>query len=127
MNHHTPYQERLKRSPDFVVEYEIDLCDELRGTKPGQGMRVDFLYEGDNPAIEGVHMIWPEILDENGNVILDTTLGNIAERGKANMWVFDEARRPYHAKRIKVGTKGTWWRGGRIARVTVIDAEGLKC
>lgn len=127
MNHHTPYQERLKRSPDFVVEYEIDLCDELKGAKPGQGMRVDFLYEEDNPQVEGVYMIWPELLNEDGDVILDATPGNIAKRGKANMWVVDETRRPYHAGRIEVGTKGTWWRGGRIARVTVIDAEGLKC
>lgn len=127
MNHHTPYQERLKRGPDFVVEYEIDLCGDLKDAKPDQGMRVDFLYEGDNPQVEGVHMIWPELLDENGDVILDTTPGDIAKRGKANMWVVDEARRPYHAGRIKIGTKGTWWRGGRIARVTVIDVEGLKC
>lgn len=127
MSHHTPYQERLKRSPDFVVKYEIDLCDELKDGKPGQGMRVDFLYEGDSPQVEGVHMIWPEFLDDQGNVILDATPGIIAKRGKANMWVVDEARRPYHAERIRVGTKGVWWRGGRIARVTVIDAEGLKC
>lgn len=125
MRHHTPYQERLKRSPDFIVEYEIDFGDELKGVKPGQGMRVDFLYEGDNPQVEGVHMIWPELLDENGDVILDTTPGNISKRGRANMWIVDETRRPYHAERIKVGAKGTWWRGGRIARVTVIDAEGL--
>lgn len=127
MSHHTPYQDRLKRNPDFVVEYEIDLCDELKDAKPGQAMRVDFLYEGDNPEVEGVHMIWPELLDEHGNIILDATPGKIAKRGNANMWVVDETRRPYHAERIKVGTKGVWWRGGRIARVTVIDAEGLKC
>ncbi|MEP5232196.1 MAG: hypothetical protein ABJQ78_12250 [Alloalcanivorax sp.] len=109
------------------MKYEIDLCDELKDGKPGQGMRVDFLYEGDSPQVEGVHMIWPEFLDDQGNVILDATPGIIAKRGKANMWVVDEARRPYHAERIRVGTKGVWWRGGRIARVTVIDAEGLKC
>lgn len=127
MNDHTPYQERLNRIPDFIVEYEIDLSEELKDTKLGQGMRVDFLYDGDNPQIEGVHMIWPELLDANGDVILDTTPGNIAQQGKANMWVVDETRRKYHAERIKVGTKGIWWRGGRIAYVTVIDAEGLRC
>lgn len=126
MSHHTPYQERLKRPPDFVVEYEVDLCDELKDAKPGQGMRVDFLYEGDDPEVEGVHMVWPELLDENGEVILDAAPSGIAKRGRANMWVVDEAQRTYHAGRIKPGTKGLWWRGGRIARVTVIDAEGLK-
>jgi len=66
MKDHTPYQERLKRIPDFVVEYELDLCEELKEAKPGQGMRVDFLYSGDDPQVEGVHKIWPELLDENG-------------------------------------------------------------
>ncbi|MDP5192147.1 hypothetical protein, partial [Rheinheimera baltica] len=63
MEEHTPYEERTKRQPDFIVEYEINLAEEIKSAKPGQGMRVDFLYDGDDPQIEGVHMIWPEILD----------------------------------------------------------------
>ena len=59
-------------------------------------------------------MIWPELLDENGDVVRAKTSGNIAKQGKANMWVVDETRRQYHAERIKIGTKGTWWRGGHI-------------
>ncbi|UPW17090.1 hypothetical protein M0C34_12610 [Agarivorans sp. TSD2052] len=127
MNEHTPYQERLNRNPDFIVEYVIDLSEELKGAKLGQGMRVDFLYEGDNPQTEGVHMIWPEILDSKGDVILDTVPGNIPQKGKANMWIVDETRRPYHANRIKVGTNGIWWRGGRVAFVKVVNIEGLQC
>ncbi|MCW8857987.1 MAG: hypothetical protein OQJ95_11535 [Kangiella sp.] len=113
--------------PDFVVEYEIDLCEELKEIKLEQGMRIDFLYDGDDPQVEGVHMIWPELLDEKNEIVLEVTQSNIAKQGKANMWVVDEARRPYHAKRIKIGTKGIWWRGGRIAYVTVVNNEGLKC
>ncbi|MCW8935347.1 MAG: hypothetical protein OQK98_11540 [Gammaproteobacteria bacterium] len=55
--------------PDLIFSYEIKLCEELKDAKPGQGMRVDFLYEGDIPSIEGIHIIWPEILDEKGNVL----------------------------------------------------------
>lgn len=88
-------------------------------------MRVDFLYEKDDPVTDGVHMIWPEILDIKGHVIEDTTPGNIPQKGYANMWVVDEKRRPYHKGRIKVGTKGIWWRGGRIAYVTVIQVGSL--
>ncbi|MDP5191978.1 hypothetical protein, partial [Rheinheimera baltica] len=89
--------------------------------------RVDFLYDGDDPQIEGVHMIWPEILDENGKVIPDTTPGNIPPKGYANMWVLSDERREYHRKRLKIGTKGTWWRGGRVAYVTVVQVNALKC
>ena len=123
MKLHIPYQERLKREPDFIVEYAIDLAQELEDAKPHQGMRIDFLYEGDDPLKEGVHMIWPEILDENGLVILDTAPEAIGKCGKANMWIVSEERHEYHRSRLKVGTKGIWWRGGRVAHVTVVQVN----
>jgi hypothetical protein len=127
MDEHIPYGKDPERGPDFIVEYEIDLAEEIKDAKPGQGMRVDFLYEDDDPAIEGVHMIWPEILDEQGHVVLDKTPGAINKKGYANMWVVSEERRSYHKNRIKVGTKGFWWRGGRVANVEVIQIVSLKC
>ncbi|GGZ96579.1 hypothetical protein GCM10008090_01020 [Arenicella chitinivorans] len=127
MEPHIPYEERTKRQPDFIVEYEVDLAEEIKNAKPGQGMRVDFLYDGDDPQVEGVHMIWPEILDESGRVITDTTLGNIPKKGYANMWVLSDERRIYHHERLKVGTKATWWRGGRVAYVTVVKVSALEC
>ena len=127
MNDHISYEERMGRLPDFIVEYEIDLADEIKNAKPNQGMRVDFLYEGDDPSAEGVHMIWPEILNEDGSVLRDTTPGNIPQKGFANMWVVNEDRREYHHERVKVGTKGTWWRGGRVAYVTVVQVNEITC
>jgi len=128
MRDHAPYQDRLNREPDFIVEYELDPCDEMKSSKPGQGMRVDFLYDGDDPSEDGIHMIWPELLDKDGEVILDTTPGNMDKAGKANMWVVDETRRIYHAKRLKVGTKGYWVRGAfRLANVTVVQIGSLQC
>ncbi|WP_444898165.1 hypothetical protein [Microbulbifer sp. SSSA005] len=126
MKAHIPYEERSGRKPDFVVRYMIDLSEENKNAKPGQGMRVDFLYNGDDPQVEGIHMIWPEILDEDGRVIRDTTPGNIPNEGFANMWILSEDRREYHHKRLKIGTKGTWWRGGRIANVTVVQINAVK-
>ncbi|WP_444957074.1 hypothetical protein [Microbulbifer sp. ZKSA002] len=126
MKVHIPYEERSGRNPDFVVKYKIDLSEENKNAKPGQGMRVDFLYDGDDPQVEGIHMIWPEILDEDGRVIRDTTPGNIPNEGFANMWILSEERREYHHKRLKIGTKGTWWRGGRIANVTVVQINAVK-
>ena len=127
MKEHIPYEEKFGRQPDFIVEYEIDLAEEIKNAKPGQGMRVDFLYDGDDPQVEGIHMIWPEILDSNGHVIRDATPGNIPNRGYANMWILSEERREYHHKRLKVGTKGTWWRGGRVAYVTVVQINPFPC
>ncbi|WP_045856718.1 hypothetical protein [Teredinibacter purpureus] len=127
MEQHTPYEERSGRQPDFIVEYEIDLAKELKNAKPNQGMRVDFLYEGDDPQIDGVHMIWPEILDDKGCVIKDTTPGDIPQKGYANMWVLSEERREYHHKRLQIGTKGIWWRGGRVAYVKVVQVNAVKC
>lgn len=127
MNIHTPYRDRLNRDPDFIVEYEIDLCEEMKGSKPNQGMRVDFLYEEDVDKSE-VYMIWPELLDSSGNIITDLNPDIIEAKGKANMWVVNEKIRPYHAERISVGTKGYWVRGSfRLARVTVIAIGSLKC
>ena len=123
---HEPYGNRLCRAPDFIVAYTLDPCDELRLSKPGQGMRVDFLYDGESPTVEGIHMIWPEILDEDGRVMMDTTPGILPKNGKANMWVFDPASRDFHAKKLKIGAKGYWVRGSyRLARVVVIEICSL--
>lgn len=128
MEEHKPYQERLNREPDFVVDYELDPCEELKGAKPGQGMRVDFLYEDEDPMIDGIHMIMPEILAPDGTVMRNTNPGAIPTKGKANMWVVFEERRPFHAAKIQVGTKGYWVRGSfRLARVVVTKVGSLKC
>ena len=121
MEDHIPYEMIHDRPPNFIVEYELDLEETLEGAIPYQGMRVDFLYEGDDPKVDGVHMIWPEILDEKGHVLLDSTPGILNKKGYANMWILNEERFEYHRNRLKIGTKGIWWRGGRVAYVKVIQ------
>ncbi|MEQ3515731.1 hypothetical protein ABMY35_20625 [Pseudoalteromonas sp. BZB3] len=125
---HSPYEDVQNRQPDFIVEYEIDLCNELKNAKPHQGMRTDFLYHGDDPQADGIYMIWPELLDENGQVIEDTTPGNAPYKGTANMWILSDEMRDFHRKRIKVGTRGYWVRGPfKVASVTVIKLGELSC
>ncbi|MCU0755590.1 MAG: hypothetical protein MUE46_10795 [Xanthomonadales bacterium] len=127
MTTHTPYSVWKRREADFVVDYELDPCDELKSAKPCQGMRVDFLYEGDDPKLDGIHMIWPELLDSDGQVILEVAPGLMEVRGRANMWIVDDRRRSYHAARIKVGARGYWVRGGyRLARVAVVEVLSLR-
>lgn len=119
---HTNYSELQQRLPDFVVEYEIELCEELKNAKPHQGMRTDFLYESDEPQDDGFYMIWPEFIDRNGLVITDTSPAAIASQGKANMWIVSDEMKPYHLQRLKVGTKGYLVRGPfKVAKVTVIE------
>jgi hypothetical protein len=128
MGSHKPYRELLNREPDFVVQYELAPCEELRNAKPTQGMRVDFLYAGESPEREGIHMIWPEILSPDGGVMMDTTVGAVPPSGKANMWVVSDERRSFHASKIKVGTKGYWVRGSlRLANVVVVEVCSLAC
>jgi hypothetical protein len=68
------------------VEYTWNPDEELEMCKRIQGMRSDFLYEGDNPATEGIHMIWPEFLDNEGKVILQRS-AEVGKNGYANMWI----------------------------------------
>ncbi|MEW8525379.1 MAG: hypothetical protein AB2552_20240 [Candidatus Thiodiazotropha endolucinida] len=123
---HVPYSEASGRKPDFEVEYVLDIDPELGSVKPGQGMRCDFLYEGDDPKTDGIYMIWPELLDENGKVILDKRVVP-AKSGKATMWIgMHEAREKIHRNRIKIGTKGYWVVGSKkLAMVTVTKIHGL--
>ena len=123
---HSSRENDLNPQPDFVVEYEMDLCDELKNAKPHQGMRINFLYEGDDPQIDGIHMIWPELLDENGLAIRDAIPGSAPVKGQATMWIVSEDMREYHRKRLKVGAKGYWVSGlYKVANVTVIKLDGL--
>lgn len=127
-NVHIPFSQGTDRQPDFIVEYEIDLCVEMKNAKPHQGMRTDFLYDGDDPQVDGIFMIWPELLDESGEVIKDSTPGSAPAKGRANMWVLADEMKEYHANRLSVGTKGYWVRGSfKVANVTVVKLGSLSC
>ena len=120
---HTPYNETTGRLPDFEVQYKIH--DEVTSNFT-QGARCDFLYEGDDPKTDGIHMIWPEFLDDNGEVILDKTI-HPKKQGRATMWIgMHESRVKFHRPRLKVGTKGYWVVGSKkIANVEVTKILGV--
>lgn len=123
---HTPYSISTGEKPDFEVEYEFDIDPELEGIRPGQGMRCDFLYLGDDPERDGVHMIWPEFLDVTGDVITDKKV-TPSYKGKANMWIgMPKMREMVHKHRIKIGTEGYWVVGSRVlAKVKVTKIIGM--
>lgn len=123
---HVSYSEKTGRDPDFMVDY--NLCSNLDeiGIKPGQGMRCDFLYDGEDRKTEGVHMIYPEVLDSSGAIITDKG-ATLDKSGKAYMWIIDDKNRAFHRGKIKVGTKGAWVTGPyRIADIVVTRLLGLE-
>ncbi len=120
---HVPYEESSNTKPDFEVRYSLISKESLGIIYPAQGMRCDFLYENDDPKIDGIYMIWPELLDEDGEVILDKC-APAAQSGRATMWITLDKN--LHRKRIKIGTKGHWVAGSmNLACVEVTKILGL--
>ncbi len=112
--------------PDFEVEYKFLTVDEA-GRKTGtpfQGYRSNWLYEGDDPIADGIYMIHPEFLDEDGKSFQKNR--KVPAKGLARMVVVNPAKRPYHQKKIKVGTRGFFVEGNRkVAMATVTKVLGL--
>jgi hypothetical protein len=82
------------------------------------------MYEGDNPKKDMIFMIHPEFIDDNYNVILDTSIRLWS--GKANMWILNPDFIAYHRERIKIGTKGFFMEGPiKTAECEVIEIIGL--
>lgn len=112
---HIPYGWGDMPNPDFRVKYLINIPPSLKAIFPCQGMRCDFRYDGK----EVNYMIWPELLDEKFNVILDKSI-RAKNEGFANMWIFSNKEK--HIRLIKEGAVG-WWVIGSIpfARVEITE------
>ena len=71
INKHFSYAERFNRSCDFRVNYE--LVNQLESeTIIQQGIRTDFCFEKEHKKQN--YIIWPEFEDEDGELIIDTSL-----------------------------------------------------
>jgi hypothetical protein len=126
MELHKPYEKIQNRPCDFIVKYRFFTVEE-GGRKSGpanQGYKSDFMYAGDNPETDMIYMIHPEFLDQDNNVVLDTSIRQWS--GKAKMWIFNPKFFQLHKTRIKVGTKGFFMEGGhKTAECEVIEIVGL--
>ena len=54
---------------------------------------------------ETLHMIWPEFLDSEGNVILVNIL-SVPQHSRVFTWISDNKMRDTHKVRIEIGTRG---------------------
>ncbi|MFC0183152.1 hypothetical protein SAMN04515674_105129 [Pseudarcicella hirudinis] len=122
---HKLYESILGRSADFRVKYQF-YSEDQGGRKilPNQGTRFNFWYENHNHTMKGIFMIWPEFENEEGEIILDSHV-LVSASGTAKMWIINSELIPYHADKIKIGTKGYFYEGKRIAECEVIEIIGL--
>lgn len=112
------------RQEDF--EAEITILIEAEGgrkTPPFNGIRWDFVYEGDD--INGMYMIWPEFIDSEGNAISN----DVPLKGtyRARMHILNrELAQSMHRNRIKPGISFYSMEGPhKVAKGVVLKVTGL--
>ena len=122
MESHVPYEEKLKRKPDFRVKYRFYSQEEGgRYILPYQGYRSDFWYDNEEHKKGMSFIIWPEFEDEHGNVITDKSI-SVREHGTARMWIINDEFIKYHQGKINIGTIGYFKEGQRsTAECEVIE------
>lgn len=125
MEEHKPYQIKRGQPPDFIVEYRILTEEGGRKTLPFQGVRWDFWYDHEENMDNTLFMIWPEFLDESGQVVTQRD-GPVQITGKAQMWIINDAMRLHHQDKIHVGMKANAHEGLRVvAKYLVTEIAGL--
>ena len=120
------YREQTGREPDFRVQYSwLSPIPGGFNQQPYQHMRCDFSYAGDDLAITGIYMIFPEFEDPHGVPIPEGA--RIPLSGTATMWILDDTlRSTIHAERIQRGTECYFMVGAhQIAKALVIERLGL--
>jgi hypothetical protein len=118
------YSENSGRAPSFEVEYRfLSEAEGGRSSPPHQHTRWDFMYEGDDPARDGIWMIWPEFISEDREVLPE---GEIPVTGRALMFIVNLDNEHIHRDRISVGTRGAFVEGPKkVAVCRVVAVHGL--
>ena len=116
----------IKFAHDFVVEYKI--LSELEGgrkTLPRQGIKWDFSYKSPTHDLNKLFMIWPQFINEKGQIIQKTEK-SVPICGKARMWIVNDKMRKYHQDKIHVGLKAYAMEGNHVvANYLVTEIVGL--
>lgn len=125
-NIYTPVSQLGGQPPDCELEYEFDIAPELSHVRLRQGIRCEFLYEGDDPKLDGVHLVLLEFLDANGKIITDKTQP-LSKSGRVlATFAMPEIRARIHQRRLKKGGRGFLTVSGwRLAKVLVSELVAL--
>ncbi len=106
------YEEIRGYKPDFVVSYRLYPLTEGGRKVTYQHLRCDFMYEGDDPVKDGIFMIHPEFIDQDGRPLSEEL--PVPLEGEATMWVLvPEMRVSIHCRRVTVGARGHFMEGPR--------------
>jgi hypothetical protein len=119
------YAELRNRMSDFIVSYRLYSQNEGGRKVTYQHLRCDFIFEGDDPQKDEIHMIHPEFLDKDGLPITEEV--PVPLSGRASMWIIvPEMPNKVYQSRIKIGTRGFFMEGARkIGEVVVDEIVGL--
>nr|CAP48103.1 putative integron gene cassette protein [uncultured bacterium] len=113
---------------DFEAEIRIFRQDEGgRKTPPFNGIRWDFSYAGDDIDEVGLHMIYPDFYDENGDSLPTDAELPIDTALNARMAVLsDELRATIHSHRAHQGVRFFCHEGRRrVAEGVIRGITGL--
>ena len=119
------YRELRRHPPDFIARYRLYAPSEGGREVTFQHLRCDFLYAGDDPAKDGIHMIHPEFLDASGEPLPKDRPVPLV--GRASMWVLVAGMwASVHRARLWIGVRGHFMEGARrIGDVEVETIEAL--
>lgn len=118
------YEQLRKHKADFIVAYRMVAPEDGGREVTYQHLRCDFLYEEDDPQIDGMFMSHPEFLDGNGRPLSKDN--PIPLEGRAAMWILIREMRRFHQTRIELGAKGFFMEGHRrLGAVEVLEIVGL--
>jgi hypothetical protein len=118
------YEQIRGHRPDFIVRYQLFAPDAGGRKVTYQHLRCDFMYHGDDPHTDGISMIHPEFLDQDGMPLDDGI--PVALKGQASMWILVPEARAAHRTRLTVGTRGYFMEGSRrVGEVLVEEVVGL--
>jgi len=117
-------------SEDF--EATIRILTEAEGgrhTPAFNGIRWDFCYASDDPAI-GLYMIWPDFFSTSGDSLpTDLPLPQGVDLTARMFILVDESRAKVHRSRIEPGVEFNCYEGarrvatGRVSRLTGLHSE----
>ena len=128
MNLNESYSSRCRYLADFEVRYRFYSSNEggRRTGTPFQHYRCDWAYDGDDIVKNGIYMIWPEFLAEDGTIFPSEMPVPVV--GNATMWILNpQLRAEIHCARIKVGIRGFFMEGNhRVAEAIVTRILGLQ-
>jgi hypothetical protein len=77
------------------------------------------MYEGDDPQLDGINMVWPEFIDARASVLPE---GEVPVEGRALMFIVNPDRRAFHRQRITIGTRGFFMEGAKVVAECVVTA-----